>query len=299
MNYLLLKNVRVEDANAISGLTYGFPCITAFMGWAHALSRKLPTELDITLDGVLVASHKNYVFATKPNGKFGDYHFEQKRPSLDQKGKSPSSNEEGRLTMVVSLIVEVNNFDISKEEELLANIKQMAPYMRLAGGKIITIEDYAIIKEGEDQWALRTIMPSFVLMDRHDYLAKHYSNRLELDKEVSLIECWLDFSVLKQSSIEINNNDDTENKALWSYVPKPFPGYLVPISVGYCGISDIKKASTVKNVRDLTTDVLFAESTHSVGEWYSPHRLNSIKEAIWHYSSNDDASLYICSQSKI
>jgi CRISPR-associated protein Csy2 len=36
---ILLRRVRVENANAIAGLTYGFPAITHFLGFSHALSR--------------------------------------------------------------------------------------------------------------------------------------------------------------------------------------------------------------------------------------------------------------------
>ena len=32
---ILLRRVRVENANAIAGLTYGFPAITHFLGFSH------------------------------------------------------------------------------------------------------------------------------------------------------------------------------------------------------------------------------------------------------------------------
>ena len=38
-NLIIIRNVQVEYANAQAGLTWGFPAITAFMGFAHALSR--------------------------------------------------------------------------------------------------------------------------------------------------------------------------------------------------------------------------------------------------------------------
>ncbi|HHH1607741.1 TPA: type I-F CRISPR-associated protein Csy2, partial [Yersinia enterocolitica] len=39
MSYLIvLRHVQVENANAISGLTYGFPAMTHFLGYTHALS---------------------------------------------------------------------------------------------------------------------------------------------------------------------------------------------------------------------------------------------------------------------
>ena len=38
---ILLRRIKIENANTIAGLTYGFPAITHFMGFSHALSRKL------------------------------------------------------------------------------------------------------------------------------------------------------------------------------------------------------------------------------------------------------------------
>ena len=39
-SYILLEKVSVEDANCIAGFTYGFPAITGFLGFTHAISRK-------------------------------------------------------------------------------------------------------------------------------------------------------------------------------------------------------------------------------------------------------------------
>ncbi|PVF10187.1 type I-F CRISPR-associated protein Csy2, partial [Yersinia pestis] len=46
---IVLHQVRVENANAIAGLTYGFPAITHFLGYSHALSRKLQSSHGLTL----------------------------------------------------------------------------------------------------------------------------------------------------------------------------------------------------------------------------------------------------------
>ena len=69
--YILIKKLNVQNANAIAGLTYGFPAITNFLGFAHVLSRKLPASLKVNLGGVVVISHKNQVHARQPKG-WGD-----------------------------------------------------------------------------------------------------------------------------------------------------------------------------------------------------------------------------------
>ena len=63
--YILLDRLKVQNANAISGFTWGFPSITHFLGFTHNLQRKL-NDIDhfndlsllmmihlVTIDGVL------------------------------------------------------------------------------------------------------------------------------------------------------------------------------------------------------------------------------------------------------
>ena len=41
IRYVLLEKVNIENANAFNNITVGIPAITGFMGFAHALERKL------------------------------------------------------------------------------------------------------------------------------------------------------------------------------------------------------------------------------------------------------------------
>ncbi len=36
---LLLDRIEVQNANAAAGMTWGFPALTQFLGFTHALSR--------------------------------------------------------------------------------------------------------------------------------------------------------------------------------------------------------------------------------------------------------------------
>lgn len=60
---LLLRHLKVENANAISGLTYGFPAISHFLGFTHALSRRLEQEHGLTLG---LRRHRSSHRATEP-----------------------------------------------------------------------------------------------------------------------------------------------------------------------------------------------------------------------------------------
>ncbi|MDG1904198.1 MAG: type I-F CRISPR-associated protein Csy2 [Arenicella sp.] len=291
--YLLLKKLNVQNANAIAGLTYGFPAITNFLGFAHGLSRKLPPELNINLGGVAVVSHKNTVHARQPKG-WGDYVFALSRNPLTSQGKTAPINEEGRMSMQVSLLIELTGLiagDEQTKQTLLMHLDALVPTMRLAGGQIISLESMDLLNSDHEQKsALRKLMPSFALIDRNDYLAEHFSALKKENPDVGLFDAWCDFSKIKYKATRVGSDKNTEEqeegnpeKATWHYVGKPKPGYLVPISTGYYAISDVYEPGEVNNVRDVNCPVVFAETAYSVGEWQSTHRLQSINSAVWRY----------------
>jgi len=291
--YLLLKKVSVQNANTIAGLTYGFPAITNFLGFAHALSRKLPETLAVNLGGVAVISHKNTVHARQPKG-WGDYVFALSRNPLTHQGKTAPINEEGRMHMQISLLIEVNGLisgDAETAEQLIEHVKQNVPALRLAGGQITQIESIELTPLNEEQKTLRKLMPGFVLIDRSDYLAEHFQQQKALNDNACLFDAWCDFAQLKFEAEKITNEDEQETEALesvnqkanWQYVAKPQSGYLVPINTGYCAISPIYEAGEVSNVRDSTVPTVFAESAYSVGEWKSVHNIQNIEITLWRY----------------
>jgi CRISPR-associated protein Csy2 len=291
--YLLLKKVSVQNANAIAGLTYGFPAITNFLGFAHALSRKLPETLAVNLGGVAVISHKNTVHARQPKG-WGDYVFALSRNPLTHQGKTAPINEEGRMHMQVSLLIEVNGLiagDTDAAEQLIEHVKQNVPALRLAGGQITHIESIELTPLNEEQKTLRKLMPGFALIDRSDHLAKHFQQQKAIDDNACLFDAWCDFAQLKFKAEKITSEDEQETedlesvhqKANWHYEAKPQSGYLVPINTGYCAISPIYEAGEVSNVRDSTVPTVFAESAYSVGEWKSVHNIQNIELTLWRY----------------
>ncbi|QIG05460.1 type I-F CRISPR-associated protein Csy2 [Proteus sp. ZN5] len=290
-HYLLLKKIDVQNANAIAGLTYGFPAITNFLGFAHALSRKLSPILPVSLGGVAVVSHKNDVHVRRPSG-MGDYVFALTRNPLTPQGNTAPINEEGRMWMQISLLIEVDGIvggDKQTEQNLLSNISRLVPAMRLAGGQITNIESIQLLtSEKEQQYALRRLMPGFVLVDRCDYLAAHFQHLQQQNISSTLMDAWCDFATLKFRAISQEDENTTENgetrrKANWEYQPKPNSGYLVPIATGYCAISECYAPGQVANVRDPSIPATFAETAYSVGEWLSVHRLVNIQQGIWRY----------------
>lgn len=65
---LILPRIKVENANAISGLIYGFPAVTHFLGYVHALSRELETLHRIKLGGCGIVCHNHQIHSYKNGG---------------------------------------------------------------------------------------------------------------------------------------------------------------------------------------------------------------------------------------
>lgn len=300
---LILRKIRVENANAIAGLTWGFPAISNFLGFVHALSRKLPAELELNLEGCGVICHEQQVQTHQPRG-WGDHVFGLTRNPLTKEEKSPAFNEEGRMHMTVSLLIPVAGMldDRSGPNELKLLIEKLALTQRLAGGTIINIGAVDLIEPPEDfeklqlfeRQQLRKLLPGFALVQRTDLLAEHTRQRCEQDRDVEPLDAWLDFSAIKFKAERPDGVVDEQTLAEWRYVPKPGGGWLVPITTGYRGISDLYGPGSVERSRDAITPFRFVESVHSIGEWISPHRVTKLEHLIWRYHAEPETGWYLC-----
>ena len=84
--------------------------------------------------------------------------------------------------------------------------------------------------------------------------------------------------------------EDEKNTRTWHY-EKREPGWLVPIAIGFKGISPIGK---VQNQRDETADHCFVESVVTLGEFRMTYRFQSVEDMMWHYEYDAANQLYIC-----
>lgn len=303
---LILRNIRVENANAVAGLTWGFPAISNFLGFVHALSRKLPTDLGLQLEGCGVICHKQQIQSHQPRG-WGDHVFALTRNPLTREEKSPAFNEEGRMHMTVSLLIPVVGLldADSDPKELEKMIEQLALSQRLAGGTIISIKSVEFREPPEDteglqkfeRQQLRKLLPGFALVQRSDLLAEHTRHCIELDPNAEPLDAWLDFSAIKFQAELPEGEVDEQTPAEWRYVPKPGGGWLVPMATGYRGISQLYEAGAVARSRDSTTLFRFVESVYSVGEWISPHRVTKLEQLIWRYQAEPESGWYLCRNS--
>ena len=302
---LLLPRLRVQNANAISGpFSWGFPAPSAFTGFVHALSRRVPEALsmDINLDGVGIVCHD---FEPQMAGGYVKS-FRLTRNPNDENGNPPAFVEEGRTHFEASLLVGVHGaslFGLGPEElsAVAQQILGLAQGQRLAGGSILASPaDYryepslSILPTDEDaarsyfRKLKRRLLPGFALVSRDDRLQQRLSELRALAPESTALDALLDLCALHW---DCETSTDS-NEGVWSIRQRR--GWLVPLPVGYAAISPLYDAGAVRNVRDPTIPFRFVESVYSLGEWISPHRLDDPRRLLWYHQADAAAGLYRC-----
>ncbi|MER0128148.1 type I-F CRISPR-associated protein Csy2 [Franconibacter daqui] len=293
---ILLPRLRIENANAVAGLTWGFPAITHFLGYMHALSRKLAVSHGLTLTGCSVICHQHQVHAYS---SVRDYQFALTRNPLTREGKTASFNEEGRMHLTVSLLLECHGEILHGDQgksALEAHLQSLCQTQRLAGGTVTGLGEVKVIPrpqtDAERRRLLFRLLPGYALIDRSPWLEEHHQNRLSQDPQATLLDAWLDFAALKIES-QPRAANEASGDVPWSFVPKPQRGYLVPLMIGYQRISECFAPGDVANARDTRTPFAYVEPVYGVGEWRGLHRIHSLDEMFWRYRTTD-TGYYCC-----
>lgn len=315
--YIVLSKIKVQNANSIAGLTWGFLAMTSLLGFTHALSRKLLREYNknIALTGCAVIANQTQNKVYQPR-KYADFEFLQsKNPPVLAKHKSasPPIIEEGKMNLTLSLIIKIEkpiSLTTKQQWQLEEKIDEICCQMRLASGTVLGIEKVKLVSAStaEEQQTLlrkvkRLVMPGFVLLDRSSYLEEYYQELKQQKPSAQLLDAWLDFSALSYQAIAKLTDEqspvDEKTLAEWHYQPKPRSGYLVPLMTGYKAIAPLYQPEEVLNTRlnpydESTQSVCFVEAIHSVGEWKGAHSIKSIDDIIWRYQY--DEQWYLCQQ---
>ncbi len=309
MSYIVLKHIQVTNANAISGFTWGFPAVSHFLGFVHALSRKMADKQNnLKLGACAIICHDHQVHAYRDN-HYEPYHFALTRNPLTKEGKTAPIVEEGRMYFKVSLVIECEGLNHLEEttKSQCHKLKQLALQHKLAGGTITDIATCYEAKPNKDNISplktiktiFRPLLPGFILLDRSRYLAQQNQTEPETP-----LKNWLNFYALRhqcqplKTEAEQQNGDNDTQKFEWQPIKRQYPGYLIPIQIGYKKIAPTYAAGDVANVRDNNVPVSFVEAIHSIAEWASPGRIDNISDALWQHHYQDP--YYLChSQSDI
>ena len=286
-HFLLIPHLKLHNANAMSSpYTIGFPAMTAWLGAVHALQRKLnQQDCDLNLSKVAVSCHDFNLQTYKGRGDFVHSIVGTANP-LDKHGNRSALLEEARCHLDVSLLIEVESLTNKKREHLLEIVQGIVASMKFASGDVLSVKKSSVLDfdEDEDQEKqlrpiLNKLMLGHVLIERRDLvLTSMQEGKDALD------------SVLDYLKVTHSSTQEEEGKVTWTSKRKA-QGWLVPIAVGFQGISGLGQA---KNQRDANTPQRFAESVLTLGEFVMPFRIESIDQLLWQYHIDLENDLYLC-----
>lgn len=286
---LIIPRVQVQNANALSSpFTIGFPAMTAWLGAVHALQRNLQQAgfKSLQLESVGVVSHQFDLQTHRHNSDYVTSIIGTGNP-LDKDGNRPSFIEEARAHLTASLVIEYTGLDADDKDNALIQITQlMHGKLKIAGGDILAFgKPYFTNTENsaDTQKVLRKLMPGYVLLDRRELI------QAAMQTGQDALDALIDYLAIHQSCTQENE------KIEWKSGRKE-KGWLVPIAVGFQGVSPIGQAL---NQRDADTLHRFAEALVTLGEFKMAHHIDDIESILWRYQTDLDKNLYFCQPTKI
>lgn len=296
---MILPRIQAQNANAFSSpYTIGSPAMTAFLGAVHALQRSLnagrfPT---IILGEVGVVCHDIKLQTYKGPGDYVRSIIGTANPLVrDTKWEAPFKRpafiEEARCRLTVSLVIECEGLEKDDEADAQADITSaLNAKMKLAGGDILKFEDPYFLKMDDEGKAfarlMRRLMPGHAIIERRELMAKAMSEGA--DAVTALLD---HLKVMHRSEI-LADKKDTKKKIVWTSKRKQ-SGWLVPVAVGFQGISELGWAHFQ---RDPNTPHCFAEAVVTLGEFVMTYRIKTLDRILWHYHTDPADRLYLCRQ---
>ncbi|WP_321406055.1 type I-F CRISPR-associated protein Csy2 [Tolumonas auensis] len=289
MRLLILPHIKIHNANALSSpFTIGFPAMTAWLGFTHALQRKLNQAglNDLMLHSAAVVSHQCDVQTHKGDGDFVHSIIGTGNP-LDKDGSRSAFIEEARCHLDVSLVIEWDGDEDRVEQQgFIEHLQQIIANMKVTGGDVLSLKQpmiKSIDEKSEQETAtlLRQLMPGYVLIERRDLMVE------AMQQGADALDALLSYLTVNHSCGQLENET-----VVWRSQRKA-AGWIVPIATGFQGISPLGQA---KNQRDASVPHRFAESVVTLGEFVMAHKIKHLDDMLWQYSSDLENDLYLCQQ---
>lgn len=291
--YLLLPRLRIQNANAMSSTcTVGFPAVTAWLGGMHALERKLRAAgfPDLRFAGTVVTCHKAALQVYRNPEDWRSAVIGVAKP-LQKKGSkfvTPPFVAEPRIHLTVSLLAEVEGIEKDDAVHFLHETGRLLPATKWAGGDLLKSGAPALLsrppEDPDDRFLLNQLMPGYALVERRDLLEEAmYQGQEGLD------------ALLEYLSIHHEARRSKDGKLTGWERFKTAPGWLVPIAVGFKGLTPLGHAAGQRDPKPLHR---FAEPLLTLGEFRMPIRFRHVDEILWRYEYREDAALYLCRNQK-
>jgi len=294
---IVIPRIKIQNANALSSpYTIGFPAMTAWLGAVHALQRKLNTKNsdfeELKFNSVAVVNHEFNLHTYKGTGDFNHSIISTSNP-LKKDGKRPSTIEEARCHLTVSLVIEYSGLDQDEVEELLEVLPSLLHCMKIASGDVLDFSPpypKKIKGHAETKKLMAKLMPGFCLIDRRDLVQESMQQGLDG------LDALLEYLRINSTCQKISNETEEKEKIEWTQ-SRQQQGWLVPIAIGFQGISDLETDKT-HSQRDSSSPHRFAESVVSLGEFIMPFRIDNLDNILWHYADLEN-DLYLCQQNQL
>ena len=306
--FILIPHIKIHNANALSSpFTIGFPALTAWLGGVHALQRKLNQNgfEDLIFKAVAVSCH-NIDLQTYQAKNGYDSSLILTRNPLNEKGNPPSIIEEARCHLEVSLLIEFRGADGEEIEKLKDKIPNQLHKMKFASGDILDFGKIEILylNENDDdsiqqlKKITNKLMLGNIIVSRNDLMKEAMEQGQDaLDAILDYLKIYHQAENSDHENIENSVSSNIENledkKVKWHSYRKT-SGWIVPIAVGFHGISEIAEIGKVKNQRDPDVPHRFAESVVTLGQFIMPYRITDIDEMLWEYEYQAENNLYLC-----
>ena len=287
MNVLILPHLKIHNANALSSpFTIGFPAMTAWLGFVHALERKLNHAglSELMLHSVAVVSHHCNVQTHKGEGDFVHSIIGTGNP-LDKDGSRSAFIEEARCHIDASLVIEWSgNKDQVQQPDFAQQLQAVIAMMKVAGGDVLSVGKPSIksvITEQDTAQVLRQLMPGYALIERRDLMIE------AMQQGADALDALLGYLTVH------HHCEQLEDQSVVWHSQRKTSGWIVPIATGFQGISPLGEA---KNQRDPTVPHRFAESVVTLGEFVMAHKIKHLDDILWQYYPDLQNDLYLCQQ---
>ena len=287
MKCIVLPHIKIHNANALSSpFTIGFPAMTAWLGFTHALERKLNQKgyNDLMLQSVAVISHDCNLQTHRAEGDFVHSIIGTGNP-LDKDGSRSAFIEEARCHLEVSLVIEYCG---NEEQIALERFKEELPAlvatMKVAGGDVMSM--YApvltsVITEQDMKNLACQLMPGYALIERRELMIE------AMQQGNDALDALLSYLTINHTCEQFE-----DDSIAWKSKRKT-NGWIVPVATGFQGISSLGEA---KNQRDPATPHRFAESVVTLGEFVMVHQVKQLDNILWQYTPDLENDLYLCEQ---
>lgn len=302
--YLLVDRLVIHNGNAISSpLTYGFPAISGFLGAVHRLERKVPFDITITFNGVLITSHSCRVKRYQATS-YNDYTLNQSRNPIKKDGKSAAIIEEGKADLIVSLVIPIACDDYDDSDWIEDNPKTFTDWVKktlflqpMASGSVFDIAEVKLVKpENLDNLKAR-LAPGFILTDAKQDLIEITQQLQQSTPDATELDALLELATLHHiPETKPDTQSEKNTKTSWSVNNvKQGRGWLVPIPVGYQAISPLFEPGMLQESRTQQYPSQFVETLYGLGKWQFPYSVASLESAFWRMCSADNG-LYLVEQ---